>query len=104
MAQHKWKYGNAPGRWAGFGPYYAIFPINFVIEIIEEMSSKGGYVLDPFCGRGTVPFVAQVTGRISLGIDKNSVAWIFSKVKTFPESDIEKIIESFRKFEICSKV
>lgn len=85
------KYSNAPGRWAGFGPYYAMFPIPFARQVVDTMTPEGGRVPDPFCGRGTVPFVAQVTGRSALGIDINPVAWVFAKVKTSPEPDPAKL-------------
>ncbi len=88
--QHN-KYGNADGRWAGLGPYYATFPVGFARAVIEAMSPRrGGCVMDPFCGRGTAPFVAQATGRASLGIDLNPVAWVFAKVKTDPEPNVEQ--------------
>ena len=87
------KYSNAPGRWAGFGPYYAMFPVNFARQVVETMTPKGGSVLDPFCGRGTAPFVAQATGRAALGIDMNPVAWVFAKVKTSPEPEPEKLLK-----------
>ena len=92
MAKQAWRYSNAQGRWAGFGPYYAMFPVNFAREVVESLAPKGGSVLDPFCGRGTAPFVAQATGRNSLGIDRNPVAWVFSKVKTTPEPRLDMII------------
>ena len=87
------KYGNADGRWAGFGPYYATFPISFARAVIETMSPRrGGRVMDPFCGRGTAPFVAQATGRASLGIDLNPAAWVFAKVKTDPETNVKRLL------------
>ena len=93
MDELNWKYSNAAGRWAGFGPYYAMFPVNFARLVVEQMTSKGGSVLDPFCGRGTAPFVAQATGRAALGIDINPVAWVFAKVKTSPEPSKEKLVD-----------
>ena len=87
------KYGNAPGRWAGFGPYYAMFPVQFAKQVVDAMTPECGRVLDPFCGRGTAPFIAQVTGRSALGIDINPVAWVFSKVKTSPESNPRKLLK-----------
>ena len=93
MSKPPGKYGNAPGRWAGFGPYYAMFPVNFARQVVEAMTPKGGSVLDPFCGRGTAPFVAQATGRAALGIDMNPVAWVFAKVKTSPEPEPEKLLK-----------
>ena len=93
MANQNWKYSNAAGRWAGFGPYYTMFPTTFARLVVEKMSPKGGRVLDPFCGRGTAPFVAQATGRAALGIDINPVAWVFAKVKTSPEPCPEKLTD-----------
>ena len=92
MAQEG-KYSNSFGRWAGFGPYYAMFPVVFAKQVVETMTPQGGSILDPFCGRGTVPFVAQVLNRFSLGIDINPVAWIFAKVKTSPEPKPEKLLK-----------
>lgn len=83
----KWTPSSAEGRWCGFGPYYAMFPVSFVRETIAKYSQPGDIVLDPFCGRGTVSFVSQVTGRTSYGADTNSVAWLFAKVKTAPFPD-----------------
>lgn len=88
-----WKYSNAAGRWAGFGPYYAMFPVSFARQVVEKMTPKDGSILDPFCGRGTAPFVAQATGRSALGIDMNPAAWVFSKVKTSPEPNPEKLLK-----------
>lgn len=102
MEKQPWRYSNAPGRWAGFGPYYAMFPVNFAREVVESFAPVGGSVLDPFCGRGTAPFVAQATGRSSLGIDRNPVAWVFSKVKTTPEPRPDLLIN--RLFEIKQDV
>ena len=79
------KYGTPAGRWAGLGPYYAMFPVDFAREVVDRFCPRGGKVLDPFCGRGTVPFIAQATNRKSIGIDSNPVAWVFSKAKTHPE-------------------
>ena len=93
MGKLAWKYCDAPGRWAGFGPYYAMFPVQFAKQVVDTMTPQGGRVLDPFCGRGTTPFVAQVTGRSSLGIDINPVAWVFAKVKTSPESNVGKLLQ-----------
>ena len=93
MDDLNWKYSSAAGRWAGFGPYYAMFPVNFARLVVEQMTPKGGSVLDPFCGRGTAPFVAQATGRAALGIDINPVAWVFAKVKTSPEPSTEKLVD-----------
>ena len=83
MTKLAWPYSTAAGRWAGFGPYYAMFPVDFAKSVVEKMCPSGGAVLDPFCGRGTAPFVAQATGRFALGMDVNPAAWVFASI-SFP--------------------
>lgn len=50
------------------------------------------YVIDPFCGSGTVLLEAQNRGIPSVGIDQNPIAALISRVKTTPLS--EKQMES----------
>ena len=74
----------APGRWVRLGPYYAMFPIEFVTETIRRYGKPGYAVIDPFCGRGTVPFVAMTMGLPAVAADINPVAWLYTKTKTDP--------------------
>ena len=43
---------------------------------------KGGVVLDPFCGTGTVLLEANLSGFKALGCDANPIARLIAKVKT----------------------
>ncbi len=45
-------------------------------------SYPGGFVVDPFCGSGTVLVEARVAGRPSLGVDLNPLAVWLAEVKT----------------------
>lgn len=74
------------------GPYYAMFPIAFVRQAVHAYSRAGEGVVDPFCGRGTVPFVAAVSGRQAVGIDINPVAWVFAAAKSSPEPDVQRVL------------
>src|SRR5690606_18254302 len=56
----------------------------------------------PFCGRGTVPFVSQVSGRKSLGADVNPVAWLYANTKLAPADKAEDVLA--RVEEISSTV
>nr|WP_238814186.1 DUF6088 family protein [Herbaspirillum rubrisubalbicans] len=87
----------AEGRWSGFGPYYAMFPVDFARQVIARYCPPGGAVMDPFCGRGTVPFVALATGREGLACDINPVAWIYAKTKTDPYPDPQVVLRRARK-------
>ena len=72
------------GRWARLGPYYAMFPIPFVSEVIRLFAKPRQTVVDPFCGRGAVPFIAMASGVRAIAADLNPVAWVYSKAKTDP--------------------
>ena len=72
----------AEARWARLGPYYAMFPVEFAFKTVAELSRPGETVLDPFCGRGTAPYVAMISGRGAVGCDINPVAWLYAAVKT----------------------
>lgn len=51
--------------------HFAVFPERLVELCVLAGSPQAGIVLDPFCGSGTVPLVAQRLGRRFLGIDNN---------------------------------
>lgn len=94
-----WTSKSAEGRWCGFGPYYAMFPVEFAHQIISQYSKPGSMVIDPFCGRGTVPFVAMSTQRHSFACDINPVGWVYAKVKTDPFPDSIALISRVREIE-----
>nr|WP_320022216.1 DNA methyltransferase [uncultured Draconibacterium sp.] len=84
-------YKTAEARWARFGPYYAMFPLEFAFEVVEKYSKKGDYILDPFAGRCSSIYAGGVLGRVSLGIEINPVGWLFGKVKLQPARKDEVI-------------
>jgi hypothetical protein len=74
----------AIGRWAGVGPYYAMFPVAFAFDVVQKYCPNGGSVIDPFAGRGSSIYAATTTGRYGYGIEINKVGWLYSKVKLSP--------------------
>jgi hypothetical protein len=78
------KYASAEDRWAGLGPYYAMFPTDFANQVVARYSKIGDTVLDPFAGRGTALFSSIRAGRKALGIEVNPVGWIYTKTKLDP--------------------
>lgn len=90
---------DAEKRWSGFGPYYAMFPVEFARQVVSTYCPPHGAVIDPFCGRGTVPFVALATGRAALGSDINPVAWVYAKTKTDPHPDPQAILRRARQIQ-----
>ena len=71
-------------RWRRFGPYYAMFPVEFAQQVIGEFSSAGELVLDPFAGRGTSVYTAADMDRCAVGVEINPVGWIYGKAKIAP--------------------
>lgn len=89
-------YSSAESRWARFGPYYAMFPIEFACKVVSSNSKRGDFVFDPFAGRGSSIFAAAALGRSSFGVEINPVGWLYSIVKLFPapkEAVSDKISE-----------
>lgn len=107
-------YSNSISRWLRFGPYYAMFPMEFAFNVINKYSDPGDYILDPFFGRGTSIVAASVLNRASLGIEINPLGWLYTKTKLDPASkncvlkklkdisdlslDYEKHIDDFPQF------
>lgn len=85
-------FSTATRRWAGFGPYYAMFPTAFSDKVIRRYSSKGDTILDPFAGRGTALYSAATAGRHALGVELNPVGWVYSRTKLSP-ADQEEVDE-----------
>jgi hypothetical protein len=59
-----------------------MFPESFAEEWLSALTKPGDLVLDPFCGRGTLPFQALLMERRAIGCDTNPVAYCVSKAKT----------------------
>lgn len=60
-------------------PYYTMFPEDFPRRHIARRRS--GWVLDPFCGRGTTAYVARSLGVPSVSIDVSPVATTIARAK-----------------------
>lgn len=80
------KYDTAAARWAGVGPYYAMFPVNFADNVVEKLTKPGDHILDPFAGRATSVFSAATKDRVATGIEINPVGWVYGATKLAPAS------------------
>ena len=78
------RFDTAEMRWAGIGPYYAMFPTRFADEVIRQYTEPGDLVLDPFAGRSTAVYSAATQGRVGVGIELNPVGWVYGKAKLSP--------------------
>ena len=93
-------FDTAESRWARFGPYYAMFPVDFAFEVVEKYSKEGDFIIDPFAGRCSSIFAGGVLGRNSLGIEINPVGWLYGTVKLSPakkEDVVDRLLEIYGK-------
>lgn len=89
-------------RWAGIGPYYAMFPLTFVNRVIEEFTKPGESVLDPFAGRASTIFAATTNGRPAIGIEINPVGWVYGQAKLHPAGK-NAIVKRLGEISLISK-
>ena len=54
--------------------YLGGLPPAMAHALVERFSRPGDVVLDPFCGRGTVPLQATLRRRVGVGVDLNPLA------------------------------
>lgn len=52
-----------PGRLDELAMHPTVKPVALVVDAIKDCSQRGGIVLDPFCGSGTMLVAAERTGR-----------------------------------------
>ena len=88
-------------RWECLGPYYAMFPVSFAREVINEHSRTNGFVLDPFSGRGTSVYAAADLGRRAVGVEINRVGWLYGKAKIAPAPRRDMLV---RLDGICARI
>jgi len=81
----------------GIHQYPAMFIPQIIRKLILEFSNKGETVLDIFSGSGTTMVESMITGRKSIGIERNPLAILLSKVKTTP-IDVDKLISTYESF------
>ncbi|MBZ0292114.1 MAG: MerR family DNA-binding transcriptional regulator [Anaerolineae bacterium] len=63
-------------------PYPAKFIPQIPNALIQELSSVGDTILDPFCGSGTTLVEALRLDRHAIGVDANPLACLISQAKT----------------------
>jgi DNA modification methylase len=52
-----------PGRLEELAMHPTVKPVAMVADAIKDCSRRGGLVLDPFCGSGTILIATERTGR-----------------------------------------
>ena len=95
------RYSTAESRWAGIGPYYAMFPPEFADEVVREYSAPGDLVLDPFAGRGTSLFSAATAGRAAIGVEISPVGYVYAAAKLCPAAE-QEVLKSLQYVDLRS--
>ena len=62
-----------PGRMDELAMHPTVKPVSLVADAIKDCSKRGGVVLDPFCGSGTILIAAEKTGRRARAIELDPV-------------------------------
>ena len=97
----------AESRWARFGPYYAMFPVEFAFDVVEKYSKENDYIIDPFAGRFSSIFAGSFLKRNSTGIEINPIGWLYGSVKVNPANKnkvINRLYEIYNKRNYYSKM
>ena len=58
-----------PGRLEELAMHPTVKPVAMIADAIKDCSRRGGLVLDPFCGSGTILIAAERTGRNARAIE-----------------------------------
>ena len=87
---------------------YHRYPAKFIPQLarrcIDEYADKDGVVCDPFMGCGTTLVEALISGRKSIGVDINPVAWLITKAKTTPiepdrlKNEVERLLKDLEAY------
>lgn len=87
-------------------PYPAKFIPQIPNQLIQELSSVGDTVLDPFCGSGTTLLEALLLRRNVIGIDANPLACLIARAKTarLNDSEFSELEEFISKIQRAEKL
>jgi len=82
----EWTFKNADTQYLthGLHPYPARMIPQLADKLTKKYSEEKDWVLDPFCGSGTVLVECRLKNRNSIGNEINPLAILLSKVKTTP--------------------
>lgn len=78
--------------------YWARKPFSNISSSIKQFSKKGDYVLDPFCGSGTMGLASVLNDRNFIGYDLNGIAAFISSCTLDTDVDIDELIKESKAF------
>ncbi len=80
-------------RFHQLAPYIGKLKSSIAGNLIEEFTSVGDTVLDPFCGSGTIPLECVLRGRNVLAFDSNPYAVLLTRAKLDAPATLEAAIK-----------
>lgn len=80
-------------------PYIGKVKSSIANFLIENFTSKGEMILDPFCGAGTIPFEAWSLNRNIAANDLNAYAVLLTKAKLFPPNSLIEVLTEIELLE-----
>jgi hypothetical protein len=84
-------------RFHAICPYFAMFPESFVRRYLV-WATPGGFVFDPFSGRGTTVFESLLNHKKAAGCDVNPVAACVSNAKVDPPT-AQQVLERLNELQ-----
>jgi hypothetical protein len=89
-----WKYPctHTEIRLHQLSPYIGKLKSSIASDLVEQYTSRGGVVLDPFCGSGTIPLECAIRGRHVIAFDSNPYAILLTRAKLNAPSSTEEAI------------
>ena len=70
-------------RWARFGPYYAMFPLDFAFEVVEKYSKKGDFSNTLVLDKTHHPLICDSRGLFESQL-------VFFSSRKIPEQQIKR--------------
>lgn len=93
----------APGHWREpctntectlhqLSPYIGKLKSSIAKDLIDKYTKKGDFIVDPFCGAGTVPLQAVLMQRNAFGADISPYARVLSQAKLHAPNSLDYAI------------
>ena len=79
-------------------PYIGKIKSSIASFLIENFTTVGDTIYDPFCGAGTIPFQGWISNRNVIANDLNEYALILTQAKLFPPTTIEDVLNAIEQF------
>ncbi len=74
-------------------PYIGKIKSSIASFLIENFTSKGDLIFDPFCGAGTIPLEAWLQERNVVANDLSFYAFVLTQAKLFPPTSLDSTLE-----------